>query len=666
MGELERIRRWCGVHGQLWQDPDFPAAQPSVFYHQTPPFTFQWRRPRELSARPQLVVHDAAGPMMSADTVTRSGADIAAGKMGDRWLVSCLGVLHHCKGLFYRVVPADQGFEPERGYCGAFRFRVWWCGEWTEVIVDDRLPAVNGRLAFLQPVRSDQYWAPLLEKALAKLHGSYEALKYGTLLDGLADMTGGVAEAVALPTQPQAAVRAVRRLLDMQSVVTCAPVATAGQQLTERTANWRVLAADEAADTVKLADPLGGGADGGEVTLSAGEWRASFPQLDVVHLDADTARDEPSLRGARAWHTRLYHGRWRRGASAGGCRNNPDTFHVNPQLVLTVSPYQQLATSDEQDATSEPVVVVSLNQHSVTEPRVIGFTAYRLAASGTGEQFGRQWFKKNKSLVNSQYTNSRQVSHRWREGGGGELLLVPTTFEPGQECGFTVRVLCARSLKMRALDTAPRQVRAPVARAPPPEPAVGTSVTPAGSSPAPASSTAAATGFSQYEAVFLQLADEQRTVNAFELQELLDACLPNDYIKSCASLEVCRLAVAALGGPEAALTGRLRLPDFRDLMCSLKQWQGVFKAHAREKTGILKAERLRDALLDVGFQLDTDTLAALVTRHVRKDGTLRFGDFVAMVLQLTHAFRAFHTRDPARSGTARLLLADWLRASLAC
>jgi hypothetical protein len=33
--------------------------------------------------------------------------------------------------------------------------------------------------------------------------------------------------------------------------------------------------------------------------------------------------------------------------------------------------------------------------------------------------------------------------------------------------------------------------------------------------------------FSQYEAFFLQLADEHRTVNAFELQELLDACLPN-------------------------------------------------------------------------------------------------------------------------------------------
>lgn len=35
------------------------------------------------------------------------------------------------------------------------------------------------------------------------------------------------------------------------------------------------------------------------------------------------------------------------------------------------------------------------------------------------------------------------------------------------------------------------------------------------------------TNVAQYEAVFLQLADEHRTVNAFELHELLEACLPN-------------------------------------------------------------------------------------------------------------------------------------------
>ena len=30
-----------------------------------------------------------------------------------------------------------------------------------------------------------------------------------------------------------------------------------------------------------------------------------------------------------------------------------------------------------------------------------------------------------------------------------------------------------------------------------------------------------------------------RTINCFDLQELLEACLPNDYIRSCANLGKC-------------------------------------------------------------------------------------------------------------------------------
>lgn len=57
----------------------------------------------------------------------------------------------------------------------------------------------------------------------------------------------------------------------------------------------------------------------------------------------------------------------------------------------------------------------------------------------------------------------------------------------------------------RLLDTPPSLMKSAIVKAPPLE----------------------GKGFSQYEAVFLQLADEHRTVNAFELQELLEACLPN-------------------------------------------------------------------------------------------------------------------------------------------
>lgn len=39
-----------------------------------------------------------------------------------------------------------------------------------------------------------------------------------------------------------------------------------------------------------------------------------------------------------------------------------------------------------------------------------------------------------------------------------------------------------------------------------------------------------------------------------------------------------------------------------------------------------------------GFKLNADVLSLLVLRYMRKDGTLRFGDFVACVLHLAAAF----------------------------
>lgn len=73
-------------------------------------------------------------------------------------------------------------------------------------------------------------------------------------------------------------------------------------------------------------------------------------------------------------------------------------------------------------------------------------------------------------------------------------------------------------------------------------------------------------------------------------------------------------------------------------MCSLKHWQLVFKTHAREKMGVLRAERLRDALREVGFVVPERAMALLVLRYMRKDGMLRFGDFVSAVMHLHRAF----------------------------
>ncbi|MPC28357.1 Calpain-C [Portunus trituberculatus] len=111
-------------------------------------------------------------------------------------------------------------------------------------------------------------------------------------------------------------------------------------------------------------------------------------------------------------------------------------------------------------------VVISLNQHSVMEPK---------------------------------------VCERVQLEQGGYILL-PTTFEPGQESAFTLRVFSSKPLKLKLVDTPSALVQPAVVKA---------------------RDSVDAKSLQQYEAVFLQVADEHRIVNAFELHELLEACLPN-------------------------------------------------------------------------------------------------------------------------------------------
>lgn len=53
-------------------------------------------------------------------------------------------------------------------------------------------------------------------------------------------------------------------------------------------------------------------------------------------------------------------------------------------------------------------------------------------------------------------------------------------------------------------------------------------------------------------------------------------------------------------------------------MCSLKAWQTAFKNHTKEKTGILKAERLRDALFEVGKYFSQNTFYNDIKRFLIK------------------------------------------------
>ena len=94
-----------------------------------------------------------------------SRLDINQGMLGDCWLLAAIASLTQEEKLMNKVLDLDN-FDDFRS--GALKFNVWQDGEWTEVIIDDRLPTYRNKLVFMHSKEKNEFWCALLEKAYAK------------------------------------------------------------------------------------------------------------------------------------------------------------------------------------------------------------------------------------------------------------------------------------------------------------------------------------------------------------------------------------------------------------------------------------------------------------------------------------------------------------------
>lgn len=174
--DFAKLRARCLAAGTLFQDPEFPADEGSLGCSKD----VLWKRPTELRDEPRF--------LLDADRFSA-----VQGDLGDCWFVSALTAATLNPELLRRVVPRDQSFSHQ--YAGIFHFRFWQGGEWVDVVVDDRLPVTTqDQLCFSRSSNPAEFWSALLEKAYAKLNGSYNALDAGKCFEATEDLTGGVTE----------------------------------------------------------------------------------------------------------------------------------------------------------------------------------------------------------------------------------------------------------------------------------------------------------------------------------------------------------------------------------------------------------------------------------------------------------------------------------------
>lgn len=353
-----------------------------------------------------------------------------------------------------------------------------------DVVVDDRLPTYRGELMYMHSTERNEFWSALLEKAYAKLHGSYEALKGGTTVEALEDFTGGVTEMYELKEAPATLFDIVAKGFKMNSMMGASLEPDPGV-LEAETSEGLIrghaysLTKAQMVDIVtpnstgkipllRLRNPWGNDAEwngpwsdkspewryipnhakeeiglnfdhDGEFWMSYRDFLKHFDRMEICNLNPDSLDAEDSMR--KKWNMNTFEGEWVAGVSAGGCRNYLDSFHRNPQYVMT------LEDPDEDDDDGKCTVVVALMQKNRRSRRnmgldclTIGFAIYRVTDRDLEQKpLKMNFFKYNASVARSPaFINLREVSCRFKLPPG-HYLIVPSTFEPNEEGEFLIR-----------------------------------------------------------------------------------------------------------------------------------------------------------------------------------------------------------------------------------
>ncbi|XP_065729031.1 calpain-3 isoform X3 [Phocoena phocoena] len=205
------LRQRCLAQKCLFEDRVFPAGVQSLGSHELSQKTkmkaITWKRPKEICENPRFIIGGA------------NRTDICQGDLGDCWFLAAIACLTLNKRLLFRVIPHDQSFT--ENYAGIFHFQFWRYGDWVDVVIDDCLPTYNNELVFTKSNHHNEFWSALLEKAYAKLHGSYEALKGGNTTEAMEDFTGGVTEFFEIKDAPRDMYKIMKKAIERGSLMGC-------------------------------------------------------------------------------------------------------------------------------------------------------------------------------------------------------------------------------------------------------------------------------------------------------------------------------------------------------------------------------------------------------------------------------------------------------------
>ncbi|XP_039424312.1 calpain-2 catalytic subunit isoform X3 [Corvus cornix cornix] len=633
------LRQECLQEGRLFQDPSFPAGPAALGYRELGPHSHKtqgvvWRRPTELCSNPQFI----------AGRATRT--DICQGALGDCWLLAAIASLTLNEEILARVVPKDQSFQDK--YAGIFHFQFWQYGEWVDVVVDDRLPTKNGELLFVHSAEGSEFWSALLEKAYAKLNGSYESLSGGATTEGFEDFTGGIAEWFELQKPPPNLFKIIQKALQKGSLLGCSiDVNFRGtvQKLirirnpwgeVEWTGKWNDNCPNWSGVDPEVRERLTRRHEDGEFWMAFNDFLRHYSRLEICNLTPDTLASDRY----KKWSLLKLDGNWRRGATAGGCRNYPNTFWTNPQYLIKLEEEDE----DPDDPEGGCTFLIGLIQKHRRKQRkmgedmhTIGFAIYEVPPEFSGQtniHLSKNFFLTNKAREKSNtFINLREVLNRFKLPAG-EYIIVPSTFEPNKNGDFCLRVFSEKNANSTVIDD---EIEGNYDE---------TEISEDDIEPS-------------FKKLFGQLAGNDAEISAFELRSILNKILARrqDIKSDGFSIETCKIMVDLLDNDGS---GKLGLKEFHTLWTKIQKYQKIYREIDVDRSGTMNSYEMRRALETAGFKLNCQLHQVIVARFADEDLVIDFDNFVRCLIRLETLFKMFRKLDTEKSGTIELNLVNWL------
>ncbi|XP_010015848.1 PREDICTED: calpain-14 [Nestor notabilis] len=656
----QALLEMCLKNNRLFTDDTFPAHISSIgtgALLKKLPRNLQWKRPHALHRSPVFYA------------ANRKQLDLCQGLVENCWFLAALQALTFHQDIFAAVVPQNQSFE--RKYAGIFHFRFWHFGEWVDVVVDDRLPVNEaGELIFVSSVYKNVFWGALLEKAYAKLYGSYEDLQIGQVSEALVDFTGGVNIRIKLAAAPPDLWDILTRATYSRSLMGCQTHLgttkvlknglVAGHAYTV-TGIRKVTCQNGPENLVRLRNPWGKiewkgdwsdssykwellspkekillrkKKEDGEFWMSLRDFKIHFVDLMICKLTPDLMSKEDG----KKWMYSVKRGRWVKGSTAGGslgfCNG---TFWMNPQYWLNVLPVE-----DSKKSLGSCNVVISLMQKHSSKHRnraphlFIGFSLYKVRKyQESNRKLPPAFFTRHQPVNKHQvFLDEREVTYDFHLEPC-VYVIVPSTLEPQQEAEFILRVF-SRKHVLREMG-------------------------------GNTSFTLSKEIVDRYEGkiwedFFAKYFEQNPEINAVQLQRILNNVSWRNFqsFHLSFSLDACQGILALL---DLNTSGTLSIQEFRVLWKRLLFYLEVFQKRDTSRSGKLDLVELHAAVQETGISLSNEVCNLMAIRYGDPHLKISFESFVCFMLRVEIMGEAF--RNLTQDGKGIYLQeSEWMMMTL--